>query len=334
MIYNPEFMTDHGLISVVVPVYNASEFLSDALESLRSQSYSNFEAILVNDGSTDDSEEICRKYCNTDSRFRLITHKNKGVSEARNVGIDNSRGEWISFLDADDCLFSDTLEVLVTLAQKNDVKIISGDYVQGRDVVGTLIKLKESDGERGDSQGEKVNNKEAILRGLYQKTMLNSICGKLFHLSVFKDYPPLRFHSGRYEDLDLFYQAFDRVPEILILDRPVYFYRDNPKSFINTWSDSRLDVLDVTDRIVDYMKDRSPELYMAALDRRFSACFNMLLEMEKHHVDNPEQKARCLKVIKEQRWSELKDPEVRLKNKLGALISYLGFPVIRLLCRF
>lgn len=156
----------------------------------------------------------------------------------------------------------------------------------------------------------------------------------LFHSSVFKGEKPLRFRKCRYEDLDIFYQAFERVDRICILDRVVYFYRNTPGSFINKWSDARFDVLDVTDRIVAHMKNKSPELYKAALDRRFSAHFNILVEMLRNGIENPEQLSRCLKVIKEQRFRELIDGKVRLKNKLGALVSYLGMPAIRVLCRF
>lgn len=326
-------MSRNRLISVIVPIYNASQFLNEALESLCGQSHTEFEGILVDDGSTDNSAAICRKFCEADPRFRLITQENRGLSGARNTGLENARGEWISFLDADDALLPDSLEVLLTQALENDVKIVSGEAYRGRDYAGALTAAGVPGGRSPAIKAEKVSSEEAIVRGLYQKVILNSMWGKIFHRAVFNGPQPLRFYPGMYEDLDLFYQAFERVPEIVILHRIVYFYRDNPESFINTWSDSRLDVLDVTDRIAAHMKHRSAELYKSALDRRFSAHFNILLEMEKYNVNLPEQRARCLRVIKEQRRSELSDPEVRMKNKLGALISYLGAPAIRLLCR-
>ncbi len=156
----------------------------------------------------------------------------------------------------------------------------------------------------------------------------------LFQSSVFNGEKPLRFRKCRYEDLDLFYQAFERVDKVCILNRTVYFYRDTPGSFINTWSDARFDVLDVTDRMAKHFTHRSAALLRAANDRRFSAHFNILAEMMRHGIDNPEQRERCIKVIKEQRRKELADGKVRLKNKLGALVSYLGMPAIKILCKF
>ncbi len=311
-------------ISVIVPIYNGGGWLRPALESLRGQSFRDFEVIMVNDGSTDDSEEVCRAFSDLDSRFRLVTQNNSGVTLARNHGIDIAKGEWIAFMDADDVMPPDALEIMMSYAQESGAGIVAGGYLH-------CVPSKPPTGKGGAMT---VASDTAIMIGLYQMRILNNPWGMLFHTSVFKGERPLRFRKCRYEDLDLFYQAFERVDKVCIIDRVVYFYRDTPGSFINRWSDARLDVLDVTDRIVTHMKSRSPELYKAALDRRFSAHFNILLEMLRNKIDNPAEQERCLKIIKEQRFNELTDGKVRIKNKLGALVSYLGMPAIRLLCKF
>ncbi len=319
-----QLSAERNKISVIVPVYNAEEWLREALKSLVDQTHSDLEVIMVNDGSTDSSEMICREFAASDSRFRLISQSNSGVSAARNIGIEEARGEWLAFLDADDVMPPDSLELLFSCAYEYHVGIVVGKYVRN-------IPDRNP---AGKGNAMTVTSEAAILLGLYQNVILNSPCGVLYHRSVFTDPPALRFRKGRYEDLDLFYRAFERVDRICILDRIVYYYRDNPESFINVWSDSRLDVLDVTDKIVEHMQGRSVSLYKAALDRRFSAHFNMLVEMLRHGVDNKEQKDRCLKIIKSQRLGELTDGKVRLKNKLGALASYMGLPAIKFLCRF
>lgn len=320
---HPNTPNRQDLISVIIPVYNGGEWLHDALASLRAQTYSNFEAILVNDGSTDNSESICREFTEADSRFRLVEQSNAGVSAARNHGIDIAHGEWIAFMDADDIMPADALEVMMGHARKSGAGIVAGGYSRG-------IPAKTPSGE---GNAMTIPSDTAILIGLYQKRILNNPWGMLFHSSVFNGDGPLRFRNCRYEDLDLFYQAFERVEKICIIDRIVYYYRDTPGSFINTWSDARLDVLDVTDRMAEHMRLRNPALHRAAQDRRFSAHFNMLVEMERHGIDNPRQKQRCLRVIKDERLNELTDGKVRLKNKFGALVSFLGMPAIRLLCR-
>lgn len=308
------------LISVIVPVYNVEKWVGEALESLRSQTYGHFEAILVNDGSTDGSEAICRRLCDADPRFRLVCQPNQGLSAARNTGLAHAKCEWIFFLDADDMLFADSLEVLLHHARKSGALI----------TVGRMTRRLPSKAPSGMGRATGVPSDKATMMALYQKRDLNRSWGTLYHASVFNSEPALRYRICTYEDLDLFYRAFERVPEVCLVDRLVYYYRDTPGSILNSWKDSRLDVLDVTDRIVAHMAGRSPQLLRAALDRRFSAACNMLLEMRRHGVVNPEQRRRCLNIIRQQRAKELLDPHVRLKNRTGAL---LGPKILELLIR-
>ena len=87
-----------GTVSIVIPVYNAERFLDACLKSVEEQTYPHYEAIIVNDGSTDGSREIAESFCRRDPRFKLFDKENGGLSSARNLGIDNSRGEWLFFL--------------------------------------------------------------------------------------------------------------------------------------------------------------------------------------------------------------------------------------------
>lgn len=312
------------LVSVVVPVFNAEEYLREALESLRRQTYRGIEVVLVNDGSTDGSVSICREFCRLDSRFRLLTQPNRGVSASRNLGIEKANGDWIVFMDADDIMARNCISALLSAQSLSGAKIVVGDYTRN-------IKNLDIPGEEGKyavAPTEKV-----LTMGLYQHIIVNNPWGVLFHESVLNADGPVRFRDCRYEDLDFFYRAFDKVPTICLVDSPVYYYRDNPGSFINTWSDARLDVLDVTDRMVDYFKDRGPGLLKAARDRRFSAHCNMLLEMFRFKEIRPSQMMRCCDVIKRNRLAELTDRNVRLKNKLGALFSYLLLPAVKLISR-
>ena len=100
------------LISIIVPIYNVEKYLRQCLDSIMNQTYRNFECLLINDGSSDNSEDICREYVSKDSRFRYFEKENGGVSSARNLGIEHSKGEYITFIDSDDWVDSDYLEVL------------------------------------------------------------------------------------------------------------------------------------------------------------------------------------------------------------------------------
>ena len=103
---------ENDLISVVIPVYNVEQYLPKCIESIMNQTYKNLEIILVNDGSTDGSQKICEEYKSIDNRIKIINKENGGLSDARNVGIDNSSGNYITFIDSDDYIDDDYVYTL------------------------------------------------------------------------------------------------------------------------------------------------------------------------------------------------------------------------------
>ena len=119
-----------SLISIVIPIYNAEKYLEECLNSIKSQTYKNFEVIMVNDGSKDDSETICMNFLRSDSRFRYLKKANGGVSSARNLGLDNVKGDYITFIDADDWVDENYLDLLITTVKKNHSDIVVSSYKQ------------------------------------------------------------------------------------------------------------------------------------------------------------------------------------------------------------
>ena len=120
-------MISKKLISIIVPVYNVENYMEECLDSIKNQTHKDIEVILVNDGSTDGSREICERYCEKDSRFKLINQENQGLSEARNVGVRVSTGEYIFFVDSDDVVKVDILEILLSFMAE-DVDIVGCSY--------------------------------------------------------------------------------------------------------------------------------------------------------------------------------------------------------------
>ena len=117
-----------ALISIIVPIYNVEKYLRQCLDSIQDQTYQNFECLLINDGSSDNSADICREYVSKDSRFRYIEKENGGVFSARNLGIEHSKGEYITFIDSDDWVDSDYLEVLYTALIDENADISVSTY--------------------------------------------------------------------------------------------------------------------------------------------------------------------------------------------------------------
>ena len=116
------------MISVIIPVYNNEKYIVRCLDSLIAQTYSDFETLVINDGSKDKSGEIIRSYAERDKRFRYFEQENQGVSVARNKGLDNAKGEYILFLDGDDWLDSDVLERLLAAMEKNNLDCVSYNF--------------------------------------------------------------------------------------------------------------------------------------------------------------------------------------------------------------
>lgn len=125
-------------ISIIVPIYNAEKYLHYSLESILTQTFTDFELLLVDDGSNDKSMEICDEYAQADSRVKVLHKENGGVSTARNVGLSNANGEWVYFVDSDDIVLSDALDTFANLIEANTDFVMAGFYIS--DESGTKIK--------------------------------------------------------------------------------------------------------------------------------------------------------------------------------------------------
>ena len=119
---------NNELISIIVPIYNTEKYLHECLDSILNQSYTNFEVLLINDGSTDSSGTICQEYVERDSRFRYFEKDNGGVASARNLGLERSEGTYITFIDSDDWVEFNYLEVLYTALKENDTDVAISTY--------------------------------------------------------------------------------------------------------------------------------------------------------------------------------------------------------------
>lgn len=172
-------------ISIIVPVYNAQYYVQECIEGVIKQSFTNWELILINDGSTDSSREICEKYIQEDSRIKLINKDNSGVSASRNIGLDLAQGEYIIFLDADDYWYDDTiLNKLVSLADANQLDIIRGEYKavteQGEDlfqrkISGERLKLANKVIDSAAFIREAINGEFFLVLSLFRRTAIGSL---------------------------------------------------------------------------------------------------------------------------------------------------------------
>lgn len=240
-------------ISVIVPVYRVEAYLSRCIDSILNQTFSDFELILVDDGSPDNCGKICDDYAKKDSRVVVIHKENGGLSDARNAGLEyifeNSDSEWITFIDSDDWVHEKYLELLFYAAVDNKVEI-------------SICRFVTTSGETPDV---KFNDTPQIVtvERLYSEYYLDRTisCAKLYRRSLWKE---IRFPFGRlHEDEFTTYKLLFATRKIVLITSPLYYYFQNPTGIMKReWTPKRLDILDAfEERIVFFQSNHYEELY-------------------------------------------------------------------------
>ncbi|HFI0231526.1 TPA: glycosyltransferase family 2 protein [Streptococcus suis] len=221
------------LISFIVPVYNAQAYLEQCLQSILEQTYSHWEAILIDDGSTDQSASICDSYVARDHRFQVIHKENGGVSDARNTGLEYAKGAYITFLDADDAVREDFLEDCLQTATQYEVDIVIGHFFIWDERNHTFYYFVDQ--EQKD-QTEFLTTQEALDRQIIWKNLNTAPfvipCGKLFKASLFDT---VRFPKNkRYEDEYTLHKTFLKAKKIALINKEFYMYRRHGQSFMTS----------------------------------------------------------------------------------------------------
>lgn len=238
------------MVSIIVPVHNAEEKISGMLDSILCQVYTNYECILVDDGSTDSSLQICREYVERDCRFHSISQKNSGVSAARNQGLKNAKGEYITFLDADDKIPENYLSVLVKRCETADIAVCDTIVIQdGKEV----YRFTHPDD---------ILTKTQALNALLTRTSINSgPCCKIFRRELVSDlrFPPLR----TYEDILFVQQAFARANSIATTNKTAYFYIQNSAGAMSRLhKHPSIDIVTASEQLLQFIlknKELSPQ---------------------------------------------------------------------------
>ena len=219
------------LISVIVPVYNVEPYIAECIESIQNQTYKNLEIILVDDGSKDNSGDICDQYASYDERIKVIHQENGGLSAARNAGIEVAKGDYIAFVDSDDYIGQTMYEDLLHLLKEHSLDMIGCSVF--RDKSGTIIEGCN------DEQLEIYEKDDALRLAMHDE--FTSVWNKLYKQDIVKD---IRFPVGRkFEDSATSYLYVANANRVGHINRCYYYYRVNPNSITQTSFDakSRLD---------------------------------------------------------------------------------------------
>lgn len=238
------------LISVIIPVYNPGNHLHKCLESIIHQTYENLEIVLVNDGSTDGSAEICLHYAKQDKRVKYIYQENSGVSRARNTGIKNSNGDYYSFIDSDDYLELDTYEYLIGLIQKHKVDAVNFEYYITYKDYEAIHRIKEESYgcfNRAEAQYQLVYHVAFAWNKLFSKKLIEGI----------------RFNEEilRGEDSLFARMAFDKANSVWFDNKPLVHYVQSEESAVRgKFRVSQLTALKLYNIYYPFYGEKYPEL--------------------------------------------------------------------------
>ncbi len=210
-------------LSIIVPVYNAEKYLNDCIESIIGQTYSDFEVILVDDGSKDNSNEICLNAVKNNEKIHLIVQENKGVSSARNSGLNAAQGEYVSFIDADDIIHPQYYEKLITAINDKCVDLVATSYTRSQTQLGINNKPEKT----------QLFDQTELLEDLFSRPgkLVASSCNKVFKRELIGN---IRFIDGLHfwEDLNFLMRLYSEKETIkaCYLPENLYYYRENTDS--------------------------------------------------------------------------------------------------------
>jgi glycosyltransferase EpsH len=273
-------LENEPLVSIIIPIYNVDKYLGNCLDSILDQSYNNLEIILVNDGSTDKSLEICYKFSNLDSRIIVFSQENNGVSSARNRGIEHSTGKYIMFVDSDDWIDINTISKTVKIAEKKNIHLVFFNFYKEFET--KTKKFNHIFKNDIFFEGKTLKNLHRRICGPIKSEMRYpqlidsyvSNWGKLYLASKIKDNNLLFVDTKLIcsEDIFFAFQFFGVISNAYFLNDCLYHYRkDNPNSITKSSKSSEL--FDGFQRLfefmTDYLKLNSLEsLYSEALNNR------------------------------------------------------------------
>lgn len=269
-------------ISVIIPMYNAERYVEKCLESIINQTYKNIEVIIINDGSTDNSKEICENFAKKDNRIKVITTENRGAGSARNTGLEMAKGEYISFIDSDDYIVEDYYERLYSMLQKTNADIAIGRYK----------RVYENETMHFINSGEmkEITSREELLElyGEDEDRYINAVLvtNKLFRRSLFGD--DIRFPIRRLiDDEFIIYKLIDKSRKIVYTDDVMYAYVQSNSSVMRTnFKEQKVyDTIDVYDEVYGFFKEREDkELNEKIMIRYLSYCVELAWKTSKSEI--------------------------------------------------
>lgn len=309
------------LISVIIPVYNVEKYIKRCLNSICAQTYKRMEIILIDDGSTDGSEKICDYYTKVDSRIKVIHKNNSGVSEARNVGLKVAKGEYITFVDADDFVSKLYLEKMYILCKQNNCDI---------SIIGTIEYDENIDKEynSGKSLKRTLDKTKALEEMLNEKYYYGCVWGKLYKSKMWEN---IFFNKNTKigEDLEVLYKVFLNSHKVNVNTKErLYYYTKNrnnsaTKGGYNIFWEKEIEICE---NIVLDSLNRNKKIFGMALKRYIRINYSCIIKLLKSNKNEEGQYDKLRNnIYKYKKYNIYAKFSIKMKIKLFMVLNLKDF---------
>lgn len=306
------------IISIIVPVYNVEEYLQRCIDSILNQRFKDFELILINDGSTDNSLKICKEYSLSDSRVKVINKENGGLSSARNAGINIAKGKYIGFVDSDDWINEEMYQTLYNLLQEYDCDIAECCYKKVYDE-----KIIEKQKKRYEIS---ILSNIKILESMYVNNFAGSTISvnKLYKSSLFKN---IRFPEGKLnEDQFTTYKIYFNSRKVVSINREMYYYYQSGNSITRSeFSIKKLDAIEAIESSKRFFEKNN--LYDLVLwnDTLYSFVLikYYIILLENAEFDNKYRNS-ILEKFRGRFWLFIKNEHISIREKFLLVLFYVS----------
>ena len=307
------------LISVIVPIYNVEKYLEKCVKSIQEQTYKNIEIILVDDGSLDNCGELCEKYALKDPRIKVVHKENGGLSDARNKGIDNATGKYIVFVDSDDYIEINYIELLYKAIRENKAEISQcGIYkVDCNYNIIEKISYNETSSKSGKQMiSETYKNKEHLLENVV-------VWNKMYKKELFDK---IKFPFGKiHEDEFTTYKIFYQVEEVAVIPECLYNYRQTNSSITGKkYNLKRLNLLEaLEERMEFFKKNNEKKLYDLTLKYYLEQSRECYIKLKLYVENSKKEQKEIHKKYQKRDLELLHSKDILLLVKIKSILFYL-----------
>lgn len=313
------------VISTIIPIYNTAKYLKRCVDSILNQSFKDIEVILIDDGSTDDSPQICDDYARLDQRVRVLHQQNTGVSQARNLGLDIAKGEFLHFADSDDFIEKGFYEDVMNIVIQNSAQIVCSTM---------LTENKNGDFTKYNSISDDrlMSREEAVKELLLCRRVSYSLCDKLFKQNVVEN---LRFYNGIYhnEDFLFCYQAITHSVIIYQTSNSYYRYCLNEGSAVNSpFNNKKMTAIAAQTIVYSDVIKKFPDLINIATTQYFKVIIYLSTQIIKSGYRDKNDRKEVRNLIKNNLYRVLSS-DLAMGYKFNALTLAIGWDMLKIVSK-